>query len=330
MKATDIATYASWGEENGVREMWTTESAAFRTGFPILAAVASRTKAMKLGLGTTGVYSRHPAIIAAEIATVDELAQGRLTVGLGIDPTPTIDPDGSLKSSRPIATLGEAIEIIRGILDGSVRAYHGKIFEMNNPELNFEFTPLRKQVPLYVGAKSPQMLRLAGRMSEGVVMTLLTTPGYVRYAMEHIREGARSVGKTLEDFGVVAYLLFSVARDRRTAREATKQFLGTYLAHVRYGPAQGEAGLTQEDLRPFKEAHDHADHSGLAKLVTEEHIDRFATAGTPEDCAETIMSYLEAGVKTPVAFYPFGPDPREAIRLIGREVLPLVEKKARR
>src|SRR3989304_4089546 len=114
MKATDIATHAAWGEENGVREMWTTESAAFRTGFPILAAVASRTKAMKLGLGTTGVYSRPPAIIAAEIATVDELAQGRLTVGLGIDPTPTVDPDGSLKSSRPIATLGEAMQITRG------------------------------------------------------------------------------------------------------------------------------------------------------------------------------------------------------------------------
>ncbi|MBI4258892.1 MAG: LLM class flavin-dependent oxidoreductase [Thaumarchaeota archaeon] len=331
MKVADVGEHAAWGEENGVGEMWTTESAAFRTSFSILTLVAARTKKMKLGLGTTGVYARHPAIIAAEIATLDEFSAKRLTVGLGIDPTPRIDSDGSMRSMLPIAAIREAMEIIRGTMDGTIRGYDGKVFKMNNPELNFEFEPIRKKVPLYLGAKSPQMLHLAGGMSDGLVMTLLTTPRYVRYAWKELEAGAKMAGKGLgDDFGLVAYLLFSVAKDRKAAREATKQFLGTYLAHVRYGPAQKEAGVSEEEIRPFKEAHDHHDHSGLAKLVTDEHIDKFATAGTPADCAETIMEYVEAGVRTPVAFYPFGPNPREAIKLIGREVLPLVRKKARR
>lgn len=331
MRVADVGEYAALGEENGVGEMWTTESAAFRTSFSILTAVAARTKKMKLGLGTTGVYARHPAIIAAEIATLDEFSNKRLTVGLGIDPTPMVDPDGSMKSMKPIAAIKEAIEIIRGTMDGTIRGYDGKVYRMNNPELNFEFEPVRKKVRLYLGAKSPQMLHLAGGLSDGLVMTLLTTPRYVGFAWKELEVGAKKYGRMLgDDFGLVAYLLFSVARDRKAAREATKQFLGTYLAHVRYGPAQKEAGVGEEEIRPFKDAHDHRDHSGLAELVTDEHIDRFATAGTPEDCAETIMRYVEAGVRTPVAFYPFGPDPREAIKLIGREVLPLVRRRARR
>ena len=330
MTAADIANYAGLAEQNGITHMWTTESAAFRTGFPILMAAAAATHKMELGIGTTGVYSRHPAIIAAEAATVDEYSNRRLTLGLGIDPTPIVDQDGSLKSSRPIATLDEATKIVRGTLDGTIKTYSGKIFNMNNPELNLEFEPIRKRVPIFLGAKGPQMLRLTGRIGDGVVMTLLTTPKYVRYARGQLEEGTKAVGRNLDDLPIVAYLLFSVARDRKEAREATKQFLGTYLAHVVYGQAQKEAGLSEEDIRPFKEAHDHHDHSGLGKLVTDEHIDKFATCGTPSDCAETLTEYIDAGVSVPTAFFPFGPEPQAAIKLIGREVRPIVEKRNRR
>jgi alkanesulfonate monooxygenase SsuD/methylene tetrahydromethanopterin reductase-like flavin-dependent oxidoreductase (luciferase family) len=167
-------------EAAGLDEVWLADEGVAREPVPVLAAAAVRTERIRLAIGVTSPVLRHPGALAASAMTVDELSCGRAVLGLGVGGHLALDPFG-LTADRPVARLREAIEIVRAVT--ARRATDGYV----PPE---HAMPPRA-VPVWVGARGPQLVRTATRFADGLFVSGCTIP-----QLDAIRTVADSAGGT--------------------------------------------------------------------------------------------------------------------------------------
>ncbi|MGH2825075.1 MAG: LLM class flavin-dependent oxidoreductase, partial [Thermoleophilaceae bacterium] len=127
----DVAVEA---ERLGYRWLWVNDERLERDPFTVLAAVADRTERIRLGPGVTNPYSRHPALLATAIATLDELSGGRAVLGLGAGGTN--HRALAIDRTAPAAALREAIELIRALLGGRTASVDGRVVRAREARLD--------------------------------------------------------------------------------------------------------------------------------------------------------------------------------------------------
>jgi len=147
-------------EELGLDEVWIADEGIAREPMAVLAASARETSTVQLAVGITSPLLRHPGAIAATAATVDELSGGRFTLGLGVGGEKSLTPFG-LSPDRPVAMLREAIHIARAVF--AVEAAEG--YEPGEHAIG------RRDVPIWVGSRGPQVVKLAARLADGVFLS---------------------------------------------------------------------------------------------------------------------------------------------------------------
>ncbi|MFQ5762953.1 MAG: LLM class flavin-dependent oxidoreductase [Candidatus Bathyarchaeia archaeon] len=317
---SETVSYAALAEKRGFGSCWVTEDYFYRGAFSLASACAANTKKMRLGIGTVNPYTRHPALIAMEAAAFDEVSNGRFVLGIGASIRYWIEHQMGLKYSKQLASLRDCVEIVRKMFMSGKVEHSGEAFKLRNSSLLFK--PLRSRIPIYIGAMGPKMLQLCGEIGDGVILSILTSVPYTKYALENLRIGAQRAGRKLTDFEVVAYLPLSVSKKSAEAKKAIKPILGVYIAEIGVHPLTVEAGMKEEQIEPLKKAFPHGDK--LAKLVTDELVDTFAVAGTPDECIDRLKAYRAAGVDVLVGVQP--PRPKEMIDLVGKEVIPHLKK----
>jgi 5,10-methylenetetrahydromethanopterin reductase len=141
----ELVDLARLSESLGYRGFWYTDVRFARECYVGLTAVALQTKTLKVGPGVTDPYSRHPAITAAAIATLDEVSGGRAVLGLGIGGAGFREL--GIETKLPVAALREAVDIIRALLDGGEVTVQGKVVSLAGGKLQFE--PVRRKIPVY-------------------------------------------------------------------------------------------------------------------------------------------------------------------------------------
>ena len=209
-------------EKHGLDSFWLGEGYHGRSALALLSAVAVQTKKIQIGTAIIGIYTRHPALIAMESATIDELSHGRFNLGLGVNVTSLVK-HGYTKSAstardqKPYAAMKDAVEIIRKLMTGENTIYNGEIFSLPEPgsALNFHgFKPPRRNMPIYLGSRSPKILELCGAVADGVILSrsLSASGSYVTESLEHLFQGARKAGRKKEDLVVASNLTFSVSK----------------------------------------------------------------------------------------------------------------------
>ncbi len=337
--AKKIVEYAKIADKEGVGSLWMTESLYFRGALTTMMAVASETEKIKFGPGVASIFSRHPAVMAMESANIDEFSNGRFFLGLGATP---FVPIKDFKSLRPLRAFREFMEIFNGLIAREIVDYEGEIFRLVKAEhfsptmtsLNFE--PHRRRIPIFIGTTGPQTLRLAGRYADGVILTNLSNPDYIRWVASHVREGAIKAGRNPDECKICAFITFSVDEDRDAAIEATREILAIYYHNVGEvavsevgSPSESMEllGVTAEHYHSLDEALKSGGVQAAKKLIGDEEIRRSAVAGNPQDCVDQLIPFIEAGLNVPVAFHTIGPDKGKAIKLIGREVIPELNRR---
>ena len=150
--AAELAAAVVRADEAGLDELWIADEGAPREPVPVLCYAAARTKRIKLGVGITSPFLRHPGAIGSTLATLDELSNGRAMLGLGVGGALALDPFG-LHIDKPVAAVRDAIRIARAVIrrescEGYEPPHHAG--------------PAR-DLPILVGARGEQMLRLASR-----------------------------------------------------------------------------------------------------------------------------------------------------------------------
>jgi 5,10-methylenetetrahydromethanopterin reductase len=317
LPARDIANHVAYAERKGFTSAWLADDYFFRSGFAFTSICAYLTQKVEIAISITNPYTRHPALLAMDVATLDELSGGRIIFGMGGGVRYWME-QMDYKYTGTLGRIRETKEILDALLRGP-SSYQGKYFRLRN--VNLEFNPVRKKIPFYIGAMGPKMLELSGEIGNGAILSALASVEYHKFVKKHVALGAEKVSRKLRDFETVTLFIFAVDRNSQTAKDLVKPLIALYLGAIGVNPLFTEGGTKEEELRPFIEAVGRG--KPAVHLVTDELVDRLAIAGTPEECCERLMAYREAGVTIPVPLLT-SPRPKKMIDLIHREILPRV------
>lgn len=265
--------------------------------FALLAAAALRTDRILLGTAVTSAYVRSAPTIAMAAATVDALSDGRFILGLGSSHRVQVVGEHGLPYSRPLATIRETVDVARALWrDGEV-AYQGDTLALEGFDL--WFPPQRPQIPIYLGALNPKMLRLAGEIADGIILTRATLD-HVRSAIVDVERGRDDAGRVPGAIEIAALLQCAIAPDGMAARDRLRPGLAMYAARFpRYRAVMERAGFAEEVVR-LREAWANLGPDAAAALVSDGLVDAISLAGSADDVRAKLSTYREAGVDLPI------------------------------
>ncbi|MES9973251.1 LLM class flavin-dependent oxidoreductase [Candidatus Thiodiazotropha sp. LNASS1] len=301
--------------------------------FTTLAAVSMVTEKIPVGLGITSPYMRHPTIQASEAAAIDELSNGRFIMGIGVGKVGIEYLEYDTDVMKPVPVHRESIEIMRKVWSGEEYAYEGKLFKSSMPQYDRAADGLRTEIPIYVGATGPFMQKLSGKESNGMLLAGLTSPAFVRYAIDNMQQGAKAVNRTIPtDFPVGGVILCSCSEDGDKARDATRSYTGTYIVNkirnIKNDVILAGSGLPDSAWDPFRKAIAEGTQDNVTHLVTDEMMRNFTViSGNPDDCLEITQELVDAGLNLPL-LEVVGDDEEdnlETIRLMGEHVVPRLQ-----
>ncbi len=305
----DGMRYVQEAESRGFEAVWQAESRLVREATVPLAAFGAVTDRIKLGSGVVNTWTRNPALLASTFATLDDLAPGRVLLGIGAWWDPLAAKVG-IDRSRPIGAMRETVTVVRALLADETVTFQGRHVQLDGVELDYVHQPRRpKDVPIYIGATGMQMMELTGELADGVLLNYLVSPAYNARAMEHLEIGAERASRRLEDLDRPQLIICSLSEDRDEALDAARLLITQYLGQQ---PHLMKASGVPQDLldeigRELKWPASAEQVAAAARLVPDELVQLLAAAGTAEECRAKVAEYVAAGCTCPV-LYPLGPD----------------------
>src|SRR5437763_9045061 len=243
--ALHAAAWARAAERAGLGSVWIIEDYFHPGAFALAGAAAAVTDRIAVGLGVVNPYTRHPALLAMETAALAGAAPGRVVLGLGSSNRRWIGTQMGIGFKTPLADLREGVAIVRRLLRGERVTVHGGRFDLDDVRLE---SPPPGEVPVLLGVKGPRALGLAAEVAEGVLCSILASPGHVR-RVRATTAAARSVR-----FVVAAYITVLIDDDGPGARAKVKPLVARYLGLLHGQSILADGGLGPERTRPFRAA----------------------------------------------------------------------------
>lgn len=307
---SDAIAFAQAAEEAGFDSVWQADSRLVRECCVPMAAFAASTDSIKIGSGVIDCWTRNPARIASTFSTLDDLAPGRIILGIGAWWDPLASKVG-VERKRPLRVMREVVESVRALLqcDGPV-TYEGDYVKLDGVELDYIHQErVAKEVPIYIGATGMKMMELTGKIGDGVVLNYMVEPAYNLRAMEALERGANSAGRDIDDIDRPQLIVCSIDENRQAALDGARLLLTQYLGQQ---PHIMEASGVTEDL--LNEIHrvlswpaSNEEVLAASKLVPDDVVQRCTASGTPEEAKAKVSEYVDAGCTSPI-LYPLGPD----------------------
>jgi 5,10-methylenetetrahydromethanopterin reductase len=313
--AAELVTLASRAEKRGFDSFWLAELYHHRSAIPLAVEVGRATSSMQVGLGVLLTRTRHPALIAMEGATLDEMNGGRLLLGLGVGRgTAALHAaDASL-----VGGLRDSLSIVGALLRGETVNYAGQVFNIRDVRLG---VATRDHIPLYVGCYpfSPKALQIAGALADGVLYTW-PTPALVRRASESIAESALRAGRDPSRIDISSYFILSIDDDAERARQACRPIVAEYTitAHTVW---RKNMLVDDDEVDPVLAAFERGGHEAAVQAVGNSLLEKMAIAGDPAYCRDRLAEYVGTGLNMPIAYSVLGPEPTHALDLLSAHLV---------
>jgi F420-dependent oxidoreductase-like protein len=262
-------------EELGYEACYVTHIAA-RDSLAVCLWYAAQTTRIRLGTGVVPIYTRTPAAMAQEAATIDELSGGRFTLGLGVSHRPVVEAWHGQTIDKPLAEMREYLGSVRAILRGEEPNTEGKW----PTRFRLAGMATRPDQPLYVAALSPKMLRLAGEIADGVILWLCTHQ-YVRdVVVPEVTRGREKAGRSLDGFDIVAAVPSAHTDDPGRALDQMRADAQPYFGLPFYRAMIERSGFSTDE-------------------VTDEFLSALTAIGSEEDVRAGLQAYRDAGATSP-------------------------------
>jgi probable F420-dependent oxidoreductase len=288
----------------GYTDVWSSEAGG-ADAFTPLALASAWAPTLRLGTGIAPVYTRGPATLAQCAATLAAAAPGRFTLGIGASSDVIVERWNGLAFDRPYQRVRDTARFLRAALGGAKVSERYPTFAVDG----FRLQLVPEQPPtLLIAALRPGMLRLAGRESDGAVVTWLSADD-VRTVLPYVREAGP--GKQ-----VVARIYVAATDDAEAGRAVARRAIAAYLTVPVYRAFHEWLGRG-ERLAAMWGAWEAGDRRGALAAIPDEVVDELVVHGSPERCREQVRRYVDAGVTTPVlGLLPAGGDLREVVRAL--------------
>jgi alkanesulfonate monooxygenase SsuD/methylene tetrahydromethanopterin reductase-like flavin-dependent oxidoreductase (luciferase family) len=267
---------------------------AGRDSLTTLMAYAAASKRIKLGTGVVPIFSRTPATMAQTAATIDEYSGGRMVLGLGVSHRVTVENWHGQKITKPVTQMREYVAGVRAILRGE----EPPASEHFPTKFAFMGYGARAELPIYVAALSPNMIRLAGEVADGV-MLWLCCPSYIESTVvPSLREGVEAAGRSFDDFDVVAAVPTALTDDPEAARATLRQDLIPY-ASLPFYRAMLEASGFADELAAFDAGMAEGDVERAKAGLSDRMLSELAGIGDAGEVRAAVERYRAAGATSP-------------------------------
>jgi 5,10-methylenetetrahydromethanopterin reductase len=286
-ESDDVSRFAQRAESLGYARLWVGELWG-RDAFVALAEAAGVVEKLDLGTSIVNVYGRSPATLAQAAATLEDVADGDVFLGVGTSTPKTIEDLHGSAFDNPPRRLHESVALARAFLHGDDRVtYDGELFDVA------DFPALGAAVPVYTAALGPANRRATGRTADGWIPHNIPFEG-LGTAFEVIADAAREAGRDPDDVAVAPWVPAAVSEDAEAAVDRVK-------AHLAYYVGSGE-GYRRSVATAFPDAADRVaeawrdgDRDAAREAVTQEMVEALGVAGTPEQAREQLASIEAIG-----------------------------------
>jgi len=281
-----------------------------RDPYVALDRIAAATDEVALGPAAANPYDTHPVALASRVATIQEVSDGRAVFGVGPGDRSTLSALG-VEREKPLRRVLETFKVAQDLWAGESVDIDGT-FRAADADLEY---PVEGEIPVYVGAQGPHMIRMAAKHADGVLYNG-SHPRDMAWAAEQVEEGLEDRPDERGEFDFAAYASVSVADEEAAAREAARPPVA-FIAGGAAPPVLERHELDRERAAEIGGAIEAGEFTEAFGLVTEEMIDAFCIAGTPEQVeteVEAVMEYADSFV----VGAPLGPDLERAVELAGR------------
>jgi 5,10-methylenetetrahydromethanopterin reductase len=286
-----IARVARLAEDLGFDELWFSEDCFFSGGMAGMAQILASTRRIPVGAGAVSIASRHPAITAMEFAGLARMYPGRVRAGVALGVRAWLDQMG-VRPAKPLTALRETVGVLRDLFAGK---------EATAGRIRLDYPP-PEPLPIHVAAVNEKALRAAGTIADGTILSVLSSPDYVRWARSLVGPRQR----------LTAFALYAVDHDGARARAAVRDAAAMFLS------AEADSALVRV---PGIDGH-------AERPVPDRVLDQVTVAGTPAEVTARLRALYAAGADA-VGLWLFPTaDAERVARLTAREVLPHLRQAA--
>jgi 5,10-methylenetetrahydromethanopterin reductase len=335
----DAVEMVKTADELGFYACYSVDETWHKDPYVLFAAAADKTERIRFGPNVTHVFLREPTLICQQIATLDELTQGRMellvsTGNFGLLGQYGIDWAGR----KPLSRLREAIHVMRTFLDEGAITFEGDFFQYNG--LYTFARPVQDRLPIKMGAmKGPRSFETAGELADGVHHALSYSREAYDYMAEHVGKGAERAGRDASELDLGAWVVTVVSEDSAAAKHAARILVAFYISSM---PAEQLArhGIDADELAPVVAALGAGDVAKAVQLFEPRYAEKLSLAGTPEEVVEKIRTDIQpAGINHMILALsdaglvklfsgedvPGVPDINGQLRLVAEGVMPAFE-----
>lgn len=306
----------STAEKNGFDACWFAHDPFQPNSWVSSVAVAAVTKRITIGFNIKP-YTIDPSEIATFATQLDDFSHGRTVVALGSH-TEEMFNDWIGLNQNLIDLTGESVELVRGLMEGKIMNYSGKVFHWSK-EAYLRFKPLRKKIPIYIPGIGKEMFRLSGALGDGS-LPMATPPESYDYPMKYINEGLEQAGKDKSSFDYVGLIWIYHSSDGNVDKMALKRIIAYFIPYLE-DEMVSQIGVTKEDIRPIADLLAKRNYEAAAEAVPDKMLD-LAVFGTADDCIRRIETLVKKGATSISVGGPFGRNPEESIEAIGKKIIP--------
>ena len=279
----DLAEAARRAEQAGFESVWATEFYD-RSATIALAAMAQATERIELGSAIAYAFGRTPIVLAAEARDLDELSDGRLTLGLGTGTKRMQREWHGIDGEHPASRMEELVPLLRKVWtlhEGPIE-HEGRFYQVRIRPTAPAAPPLRPALPIYMAGVNPRMIEAAGAVGDGLVGHPLFTPEYVSEVVRPaLAKGASRTGRDTA-VPIAGYLTCSVADDRDEARRSAAAVIAFNSTVKTYDAVHRVNGFEAE-VENVRAAWKSGDFGAMVDAIPDAMIDQIALAGTADE-----------------------------------------------
>ena len=300
----DIIPQAQWAEDQGFETVWTGEGRLTRNALVHMTLAAANTNRITVGSGIFPFRTRSVGLLGMTARTLDDLAPGRIKLGLGAWWEPLASRNG-LHTAKPRTAMKEIILALKDLLDGKSVTYKGEYVDVE--DIKFD-TPEDDDspsypVPIYIGAVRLRMMELVGEVADGALMDFLVPPEYTALSVEHIKIGADRAGRSMDEIDCPQLLTVAVNdEDPQAAVDECKMFLTQYIGQQPH--ITETCGATPEQIAGVKSVMGwpatQEQIREATQFVPDELVRDVCCCGTTSETVERIEAFVAAGCSEPV------------------------------